>query len=335
MMNDQPFIIHHSSLTMPYLSLVICVYNEAGNVFPMIDQVAQALAGQDYELIYVNDGSTDTTLTELRTVANNRLVVIDLQKNYGQSLALAAGIEAARGEFIVTLDGDLQNDPADILPMVRLAESGGYDLVAGIRANRQDAALLRKLPSRLANALIRQTTGVQLRDYGCALKVFRADLAKNLGLYGELHRFIPVLAALQGARVTQTEVQHHPRRIGVSKYGLGRTLKVVSDLLLMLFLQKYGQKPMHLFGSWGFLSLTAGLGINAWLLILKLSGQDIGGKPLLVLGVMLVLGGLQLISFGIMAELQLRTYYESQGKKPYRIRRVYRPGEPGPNAPAA
>jgi glycosyltransferase involved in cell wall biosynthesis len=308
---------------VPYLSLVICVYNEAGNVFPMIGQVADALAGQDYELIYVNDGSTDTTLAELQTVTDKRLIVLDLQKNYGQSLALAAGIEAATGQFIVTLDGDLQNDPADIMGLVRLAEAGDYDLVAGIRANRQDAALLRKLPSRLANALIRHTTGVHLKDYGCALKVFRADLAKSLGLYGELHRFIPVLAALEGARVTQRDVQHHPRRIGVSKYGLGRTLKVVSDLMLMLFLKKYGQKPMHLFGSWGFLSLTAGLGINGYLLILKLLGQDIWGKPLLILGLMLVLGGLQLISFGIMAELQMRTYYESQGKKPYRVRRVY------------
>jgi glycosyltransferase involved in cell wall biosynthesis len=305
------------------LSLVVCVYNEAGNIAPMVAQVADALAGLDYELIYVNDGSADATLAELRAETDPRLVVLDLQKNYGQSLALAAGIEAARGQFVVTLDGDLQNDPADIPAMLARAESGDFDLVAGIRANRQDGALLRKFPSRVANAIIRHTTGVHLKDYGCSLKVFRADLAKSLGLYGELHRFIPVLAALEGARVTQMDVRHHPRRIGTSKYGLGRTLKVVSDLLLMLFLKRYGQKPMHLFGGWGFLMLSAGLFINGYLLALKLLGQDIWGKPLLILGLMLVLAGLQLISFGIMAELQMRTYYESQGKKPYKIRRVY------------
>ncbi|GAA4413534.1 glycosyltransferase family 2 protein [Nibrella viscosa] len=311
-----------------YVSVVVCVYNEAGNIYPMVEQVCRALDGYNYELIYVNDGSTDQTLAELRTILHDRLVILDLQKNYGQSLALAAGIEAARGEFIVTLDGDLQNDPADIPRMLKLAEEGDYDLVAGIRANRQDGALLRKLPSRLANALIRWATDVRLKDYGCALKVFRADLAKNLGLYGELHRFIPVLAHLEGARVSQVDVQHHPRRTGQSKYGLGRTLKVVSDLILMLFMKKYLCKPMHFFGNWGLLLLLVGLGINAYLLVLKLAGQDIWGKPLLILGMMLVLAGIQLISFGIMAELQMRTYYESQAKKPYRVRRVYRPSIP-------
>ncbi|GAA4465863.1 glycosyltransferase family 2 protein [Nibrella saemangeumensis] len=311
-----------------YVSVVVCVYNEAGNIYPMVEQVSRALVGYDYELIYVNDGSTDQTLAELKTILHDRLVILDLQKNYGQSLALAAGIEAAKGDFIVTMDGDLQNDPADISRMLKLAEDGDYDLVAGIRANRQDGALLRKLPSRLANALIRWSTDVHMKDYGCALKVFRADLAKNLGLYGELHRFIPVLAHLEGARVTQVDVQHHPRRIGQSKYGLGRTLKVVSDLILMLFMKKYLRKPMHLFGNWGLLSLLVGLGVNAYLLVLKLAGQEIWGKPLLILGMMLVLAGIQLISFGIMAELQMRTYYESQEKKPYKVRRVYRPSVP-------
>lgn len=307
-----------------YVSVVVCVYNEAGNIYPMVEQISQALKEYDYELIYVNDGSTDQTLAELRSIPHERLVILDLQKNYGQSLALAAGIEAAQGQFIVTLDGDLQNDPADIPGMLKRAEEGDFDLVAGIRANRQDGALLRKLPSRMANALIRWSTDVHLKDYGCALKVFRADLAKNLGLYGELHRFIPVLAHLEGARVTQVDVQHHPRRIGQSKYGLGRTLKVVSDLILMLFMKKYLRKPMHLFGNWGLLSLFLGLGINAYLLVLKLAGQEIGGKPLLILGMMLVVAGIQLLSFGIMAELQMRTYYESQEKKPYKVRRVYR-----------
>ncbi|WP_421829913.1 glycosyltransferase family 2 protein [Larkinella sp.] len=308
----------------PYLSVVICVYNEEGNIFPMIDQVEQALMGYDFEIVYVNDGSSDRTLAELKAVHNDRLVVVDLQTNYGQSLALAAGIDVARGQYIITMDGDLQNDPADIPMMVRLAEEGDYDLVAGIRANRQDGALLRKLPSRIANWIIRQTSGVHLKDYGCALKVFRSDLAKNLGLYGELHRFIPVLARLEGARMTQTDVQHHPRRIGQSKYGLGRTLKVVSDLILMLFMKKYLRKPMHLFGNWGLISLMVGLLINGYLLILKLMGNDIWGRPLLILGTILVLAGIQLITFGIMTELQMRTYYESQDKKPYKIRRIYK-----------
>ncbi len=290
----------------------------------MIDQVERALIGYDFEIVYVNDGSSDRTLAELKAVHNDRLVVVDLQTNYGQSLALAAGIDVARGQYIITMDGDLQNDPADIPMMVRLAEEGDYDLVAGIRANRQDGALLRKLPSRIANWIIRQTSGVHLKDYGCALKVFRSDLAKNLGLYGELHRFIPVLARLEGARMTQTDVQHHPRRIGQSKYGLGRTLKVVSDLILMLFMKKYLRKPMHLFGNWGLISLMVGLLINGYLLILKLMGNDIWGRPLLILGTILVLAGIQLITFGIMTELQMRTYYESQDKKPYKIRRIYK-----------
>ena len=308
----------------PYLSVVICVYNEEGNIFPMIDQVERALIGYDFEIVYVNDGSSDRTLAELKAVHNDRLVVVDLQTNYGQSLALAAGIDVARGQYIITMDGDLQNDPADIPMMVKLAEEGDYDLVAGIRANRQDGALLRKLPSRIANWIIRQTSGVHLKDYGCALKVFRSDLAKNLGLYGELHRFIPVLARLEGARMTQTDVQHHPRRIGQSKYGLGRTLKVVSDLILMLFMKKYLRKPMHLFGNWGLISLMVGLLVNGYLLILKLMGNDIWGRPLLILGTILVLAGIQLITFGIMTELQMRTYYESQDKKPYKIRRIYK-----------
>ncbi|MGV3558360.1 glycosyltransferase family 2 protein [Larkinella arboricola] len=308
----------------PYLSVVICVYNEEGNIFPMIEQIERALIGYDFEIVYVNDGSSDRTLAELKSVHNDRLVVVDLQTNYGQSLALAAGIDVAKGQYIVTMDGDLQNDPADIPMMLRLAEEGDYDLVAGIRAKRQDGALLRKLPSRIANWIIRQTSGVHLKDYGCALKVFRADLAKSLGLYGELHRFIPVLARLEGARMTQADVQHHPRRIGQSKYGLGRTLKVVSDLILMLFMKKYLRKPMHLFGNWGLMALATGLLINGYLLVQKLMGHDIWGRPLLILGTILVLAGIQLITFGIMTELQMRTYYESQDKKPYKIRRIYK-----------
>ncbi|WP_234733505.1 glycosyltransferase family 2 protein [Tellurirhabdus bombi] len=310
-------------MQQPYLSIVVCVYNEEGNIVPMIEAIDHALIGYEYEIVYVDDGSTDRTLAELKAVNHDGLVVIQLQTNYGQSLALAAGIEKARGQYIVTLDGDLQNDPADIPKMLRKAEEGDFDLVAGIRAKRQDGMLLRKVPSRMANWIIRQASGVHLKDYGCALKVFRADLAKSIGLYGELHRFIPVLAHLEGARMTQMDVQHHPRRIGQSKYGLGRTLKVISDLILMLFLKKYLRKPMHLFGNWGLMALFAGLLIHAYLLIQKALGYEIGGRPLLILGVTLVIGGIQLITFGLMTELQMRTYYESQEKKPYRIRRIY------------
>ncbi len=276
----------------------------------------------EYEILYVDDGSTDGTLAELRRVDHPRLKVIELKKNYGQSLALMAGIDHAEGEFIATMDGDLQNDPSDIPHMLELAESGEWDLVAGNRANRQDGMLLRKVPSKIANYIIRTTTDVNLKDYGCALKVFRQDLARDLGLYGELHRFIPVLAHLEGARITQVDVKHHPRKYGSSKYGLNRTFKVISDLLLMLFFKKYMQKPMHLFGNVGLLLFLIGAIINLYLFVLKLMGQDIWGKPLIIFGLMLVIAGIQLITIGIVIEIQMRTYFESQQKRPYKVRRI-------------
>ena len=237
-----------------------------------------------------------------------------------------AGIDVARGQYIATLDGDLQNDPADIPAMLRLVEQGDWDLVVGERVNRQDGAVLRKAPSRMANWLIRQLSGVHLRDYGCALKVFRAEIAKDLGIYGELHRFISVLASLEGARITQVPVRHHARKFGRSKYGLGRTFKVVSDLILMLFLKKYLQKPMHLFAQAGLLLFTIGALINLYLLGLKLLGQDIWGKPILILGALLVLAGIQLVTVGIIVEVLMRTYYESQNKRPYKVREIKRFG---------
>ena len=317
MLNPEVLPLH----SLPDVSIVVCVYNEAGNGAPLVEQISRAMQGIRYELIYVNDGSTDQTLAELRAINHPNLVVLDLQKNYGQSLALAAGIEAARGAYVVTLDGDQQNDPADIITLLKHCDANELDLVAGLRANRQDGYLLRKLPSRLANALIRWTTGVKLQDLGCGLKVFRADLAKRLNLYGELHRFILILAHLEGARMAQLPVNHHPRQIGRSKYGLGRTLRVISDLLLLLFLKKYFHKPMHLFGSMGVLLIVAGL-------VTLITSLNAGGQvgSTLLAGLILTVGGLQLLAFGIMAELQLRTYFESQNKKPYRVRRVYSPG---------
>ncbi len=307
----------------PLLTVVVTVYNEEENVRPLLEQLHAALTGMDYEIVYVDDGSNDHTLAELQTAAHPRLRVVELRKNYGQSLALMAGIDVAQGEYIATMDGDLQNDPADIPTMLHLAQNEGWDMVAGNRANRQDKVLLRKLPSAVANYLIRNLSGVHLKDYGCALKVFRAELAKDLGLYGELHRFIPVLASLEGARITQVDVRHHPRTAGRSKYGLGRTFKVMSDLLLMLFFKRYMQKPMHLFGNAGVFLFVAGALINLYLGVLKLLGQDIWGKPLLILGLMLVIGGIQFVTIGIIVEIQMRTYFESQQKKPYKIRRIH------------
>jgi glycosyltransferase involved in cell wall biosynthesis len=306
------------------ISVVIALFNEADNVRPLVQQLNLALGGLDYELILVNDGSTDSTLHALRSMTQKKLVIIELRKNYGQSLALMAGIDHAHGDYIVTLDGDLQNDPADIPGMLALAQQGDWDLVAGIRAQRQDGVFLRKIPSLLANWLIRRTTGLKMKDYGCALKVFKKELAKDLGLYGELHRFIPLLAWLEGAKITQVEVRHHPRRFGKSKYGLGRTMKVVSDLLLMLFFKRYLQRPMHLFGNAGVGLFFIGAVINGYLGIRKLMGHDIWGKPMLILGLMLVIAGIQLITIGIVVEIQMRTYFESQAKRPYKVRKVYR-----------
>jgi glycosyltransferase involved in cell wall biosynthesis len=308
-----------------HLSVVVCVYNEQDNIRPLIDQLDRALDGLDYEVIFVDDGSRDQTLPELKKIGHPRLRIVEFRRNYGQSAALAAGIEYARGEWIVTMDGDLQNDPADIVRMLDLAKEKNLDLLAGIRQKRQDGMLLRKFPSKLANWLIRQASGVHLHDYGCTLKVFRADLAKSLGIYGELHRFIPVLADLEGARMDETPVRHHARQHGASKYGINRTIRVLSDLLLILYLKRFRHKPMHLFGGWGVLSLGVGSLILLYLLAEKLAGHEIGGRPLLIFGTVLFMAGLQLVALGILSEMQVRTYYESQDKKPYKVRKIHAP----------
>ncbi|OQP40785.1 family 2 glycosyl transferase [Niastella yeongjuensis] len=305
----------------PQVSVVIALYNEADNIQLLLNKSKAALQHLDYELILVDDGSTDGSAAVIKKYLHPDMKLIVLRKNYGQSAAMAAGINAARGEFIVTMDADLQNDPTDIPVMLEKLQAEDCDLVAGIRAKRMDN-WLRKIPSRLANKLIRSTTGVTLHDYGCTLKVYRQDLAKNLGLYGDMHRFIPVLAAMQGASMCEMPVKHHPRIHGKSKYGIGRTAKVLSDLLLILFIQKYFQRPMHIFGPIGLLLFFSGLVINGYLLVDKMLGKEIGGRPLLILGVMLLLAGLQLIIFGFVAEILMRTYYESQHKKIFRIRSV-------------
>lgn len=305
------------------LSVIICVYNEEENIQPLNRRINEALTGINYEIVYVDDGSTDNTLKEIKALNDEKVVLVELRKNFGQSSALYAGIEQACGEYMVTMDGDLQNDPSDIPMMLNLAETEDWDLVAGFRKNRQDGVFLRKLPSKIANSIIRSSTGVYIRDYGCTLKVFKSDLAKNIGLYGELHRFIPVLASLEGARITQVDVKHHAREFGKSKYGINRTFKVVSDLLLMLFFKKYMQKPMHLFGGAGLVFFLIGLIINAYLFVLKVMGHDIWGKPLLLLGILALLAGIQLITVGIIADLLMRTYYESQNKRPYKVRKIH------------
>lgn len=308
------------------LSLVICVYNEEENVLPLAGQIQDALKNYDYEAIFVDDGSTDMTRNQIRKINDKHFTLIELRKNYGQSSALQAGIDAAQGEYIVTLDGDLQNDPYDIPQMLKKSETEDFDVVAGIREDRKDGVFLRKIPSKIANSIIRKTTNLKIKDYGCTLKLFRNDIAKNIKIYGELHRFIPVLVALEGGTITQMNVKHHARRFGKSKYGLNRTMKVVSDLLVMLFLKKYLQKPMHLFGGMGGVIILVGILINIYLLALKIAGHDIWGKPLLLVGVMFLIAGLQLITFGLLAEVMMRTYFESQNKKPYRIRRTERVG---------
>lgn len=311
---------------MKKLSLVICVYNEENNVQPLADQIIDALSDFDFEAIFVDDGSTDSTRSKIKAINDKRFVLVQLRKNYGQSSALQAGIDVAEGEYIVTLDGDLQNDPKDIPLMLNKSIDEDWDVVTGVRANRQDGMFLRKIPSKIANSIIRNTTEVRIKDYGCTLKLFKKDIAKNIKIYGELHRFIPVLVALEGGSITQMDVHHHARIHGKSKYGINRTVKVVSDLLVMLFLKKYLQKPMHLFGGTGVFSILIGGLINVYLLILKILGHDIWGKPLLILGVILLLAGIQLITFGLIAEIQMRTYFESQDKKPYRIRKIEKVG---------
>jgi glycosyltransferase involved in cell wall biosynthesis len=308
---------------MKELSVVITIKDEQDNIKPLLEAVRSALSNIDYEIVLVDDGSTDKTKQQVLEYADDRTILVELRKNYGQSTAMTAGIDYSHGKYVALLDGDLQNDPTDIPAMLDLLKREDWDVVAGNRKNRKDGFFLRRIPSKIANALIRRMTGVYIKDYGCTLKVFRREIAEELGLYGELHRFIPVLAKMQGAKITQIDVKHHPRVHGKSKYGINRTFKVISDLVLMVFMRRYMQKPMHLFGPIGFISFGIGAGINIYLLVLKIMGHDIWGKPLLILGLILLLGGIQLITIGIIADINVRTYYESQGKKTYNVRKVY------------
>ena len=309
-------------ITDAKLSLVIPVFNEADNVSLLATKIHEALPGYNYEIVLVDDFSTDGTRNVVKEMADDRIHLIELKKNYGQSLALAAGIDYASGEYIITMDGDLQNDPSDIPEMLHYAVNEEFDVVTGIRQKRKDS-LVKKIPSKIANFMVRRVTKLDIKDNGCALKVFTRDIAKELNLYGEMHRFITLLAHLEGAQIKQVPVKHHARNAGVSKYGLERVFKVVADMMLLLFIRKYFQRPIHLFGIFGVLLTILGILINVYLFMLKWGfGQDIGNRPLLIFGMMFILAGIQLFTIGIVMELMIRTYYESQNKRPYRIKRT-------------
>ena len=313
---------------MKKLSLVICVFNEEQNIYPLTVQITEALKDIDFEAIYVDDKSTDGTRSEIKKIKDPRFKLIELKRNYGQSSALQAGIDHAKGEFIALIDGDLQNDPADLPRMLKMMEEEEWDMVAGVRENRKDGFFLRKIPSKIANYIIRKSTGTKMKDLGCTLKIFTSDTIKSINIYGELHRFIPVLIALEGAtNITQTNVNHRPRKFGSSKYNLSRTTHVISDLILMFFQKKYLHRPMHIFGGIGIVTFGIGIIINLYMLFLKISGYDIWGKPLMLLGILLVMGGIQFITTGIIAELLMRTYFESQHKRPYRIKYIHSLGK--------
>lgn len=311
---------------MPKISVVIPVYNEEDNVQGLIAQVGQALipTGWSFELVLIDDGSRDATVARMKEAAASTpwLRCIYLIRNYGQSTALQAGFDYAQGDFIVTLDGDLQNDPADIPKLIELLERDStIDCVSGWRKARQDAAISRKIPSQLANALISKVTKVQLHDYGCALKAYRASIIKNLRLYGELHRFIPALAVEVGAKIVEIPVNHRARTAGVSKYGIDRTIRVLLDLLWIRFTMRFLHRPIHAFGGVAVGMLAIGLAILAWLAGEKiLFGADIGGRPLLLLGVLLTLVGVQLLATGLIGELLVRIYHEPEGRRQYLVK---------------
>ena len=310
----------------PDLSVVIPIHNESPNLRQLHQELTATLVawGRPYELIAVDDGSTDDSyqiLSELHA-ADPRLHVIRFRRNFGQTAAFAAGFAHASGAIIVTSDGDLQNDPRDIPPLVDSLERGA-DIVCGWRRDRKDTFLTRRVPSMLANRLISRATGVNLHDYGCSLKAFRAEVVKPLRLYGEMHRFIPAIASEIGVRVTEQEVNHRPRLHGTSKYGLSRTIRVILDLLTVKYLLDYAKRPLQIFGLVGLLFGGLGGAILLYLIGVKyLAHEGIGDRPLLLLAILLVFTGVQLVTLGLLAEMQARTYHESQNKPTYVIREI-------------
>jgi glycosyltransferase involved in cell wall biosynthesis len=305
------------------LSMVIPIKDEKDNLAALHERVTSAVSGLglEYEIVLVDDGSVDGSFPIMRELAarDPHLKVVRLRRNYGQSAAMQAGIDFSTGAILVTLDGDLQNDPADI-PMLLERLNEGYDVVLGLREKRQDHLFIRKIPSEIGNWLIRKVTGVQTKDMGCTLRAMRRDVVEAMPLYGEMHRFIPVLAMQVGAKILQVPVQHHPRTAGKTKYNLTRTFRVVLDLITVKFLYSYVTRPMHVMGMAGMVSIGLGiLSLAATVIMKPLTGVFMTGNPLLMLGVMFVLIGVQLISMGLIGELTTRTYFESQGKRAYLV----------------
>ena len=310
----------------PELSIVIPVHNESPNIKPLYDELTQTLVqyGRSYEILIIDDGSTDDSFDQLAALQarDPHLRVVRFRRNFGQTAAFAAGIRHARGRLVVTSDGDLQNDPRDIPAMVALIDQGN-DIVCGWRKDRKDTFVTRRVPSVLANKLISWATGVPLHDYGCSLKVFRAEVVKPLRLYGEMHRFLPAIASQIGVTIAEMVVNHRPRSAGSTKYGLSRTISVILDLATVKFLLSYSTRPLQIFGLIGLITGSGGALIVAYLAYIRLfTTQGIGDRPLLLLGVMLVFIGIQLLTFGLLAEVMARTYYESQDKPTYVIREV-------------
>lgn len=310
----------------PDLSVVIPVRNEAENVRQLCSELVDALDawGRTFEILIVDDGSTDQTFQRLKDIQARepRLKVIRFRRNFGQTAGFAAGFAHARGALIVTMDGDNQNDPRDIPALVSVIEQG-HDIACGWRKSRKDPFLNRRLPSMIANKVISWATGVHLNDYGCSLKVFRAEVVKPLRLYGEMHRFLPAIASEMGVRIAELPVNHRPRVHGRSKYGISRTVRVILDLLTVKFLLSYSTRPLQMFGLVGMAMALLGLLVNGYLAYLRLFGnQSIADRPLLLLGILLIFSGVQLITLGLLAELQIRTYHESQDKPTYAVREV-------------
>jgi glycosyltransferase involved in cell wall biosynthesis len=306
------------------LSIVVPIYNEQENIPLLVETISAALADSrlDYELILVDDGSSDGSFSLLKGIAETdpRVRVIRFRRNFGQTAAMAAGFDAATGRVVVPMDGDLQNDPADI-PRLLARIDEGYDVVSGWRKERRDTFINRRLPSILANSIISAMTGVRLHDYGCTLKAYRREVLEGINLYGEMHRFVPALASQVGARVTELPVRHHPRLYGKSKYGISRTMRVVLDLMTVKFLLTYSTKPIQLFGKWGIYTLFAGVLSGAATVYMKLFEQvNMNRNPLLIMTGFLLFMGVQFIVLGLLGELNARTYYEAQGKPIYVVK---------------
>lgn len=311
----------------PDLSVVIPIHNEGPNIDPLHRELTDALTawGRSYELVLVDDGSTDDSFARLAALQRQdaRLRIIQFRRNFGQTAAFAAGFAAARGRLIATSDGDLQNDPRDLPSMVDRLEREELDIVCGWRKHRQDAWINRRLPSVIANRLISWATGVRLNDYGCSLKVFRAEVVKPLRLYGEMHRFLPALASEMGVRIAEQPVNHRARVHGRSKYGISRTVRVMLDLVTVKFLLSYSTRPLQIFGLVGLTMGTVGVALLAYLTYVKFALQEaIGNRPMLAMAILLMITGVQLVTVGLLAEMQARTYHESQDKPVYVIRRV-------------